>query len=90
MLSGHHNNGGIREGLGENHSIWAKPFRLTMIVTDGEDSGVHSKLGAQLRAEAQWHKHAKHFWEATMLPEDWKQKVEIEKEASWGIFQTTS
>lgn len=90
MLPGQHNNGGIREGLGENHSIWAKPFRLTMILTDSEDGGGHSTLGAQLKAKAQWHKHAKHFWEATILPKDWKQKFEMEREASWCMFQTTS
>lgn len=74
----------------ENHSTWAEPFSLTMIVTDGQDTGGHSKLGAQLREKGQWHKRAKHFWGATMLPKDWKQKVEMENEASWCVLQTTS
>lgn len=63
----------------KNHSIWAEPFSLTMIVTDGQDTGGHSKLGAQLRAKGQWDKHAKHFWGTTILPKHQKQKAEMEK-----------
>ena len=61
----------VMEGWGrfrESHSIGAEPFSLTMTVTDGEDVGGHCKLGAQLRAKAQRHGHAKHIWEADSAP----------------------